>query len=169
MFVNKLIKHKSIRKLAGFTLIELIVVLLIGSILLAWGVPNYRDFKVRKTVTDSTNELVYTLNFARAEAIRRGQTVRVRAKGAARNWETGANTLLINVAAANERLADLGAMPDGIEVTQGGAFVADINFDTLGGLANGSSTELRVENTTVSNAYRVIQVLPSGSIKVVRP
>ncbi len=54
-------------------------------------------------------------------------------------------------------------------LTQGGGFVADVNFDTLGGLANGLSTQFRVENTNVSNAYRTIQVLPSGSIKVIKP
>ncbi|MCW8869170.1 MAG: GspH/FimT family pseudopilin, partial [Proteobacteria bacterium] len=68
-------------KVRGFTLIELIITLLIGSLLLAWGVPNYRDFKLRREVVDHTNDFVYSLSLARSEAIRYGTDVRVEPVG----------------------------------------------------------------------------------------
>ena len=149
-------------------MIELIITLLIGSILLAWGVPNYRDFKVRKQVTDYTNDLIYSITSARAEAIRYGQTVRFRAKGggASKSWNRGANTIKVIVGSANEKLADLRAFDDSVTITQTGG-VADLNFNSIGSLPAG--TQFRIENTAVLNAFRIVQVLPSGTVRVVRP
>lgn len=155
-------------KTTGFTLIELIVTLLIGSLLLAWGVPNYRDFKIRKQVTDITNEMVYSINFARAEAIRYGNTVKLRARGAARDWNNGTLTLEI-LTGPNRRIAEVPPFDDTVTITQGGGFTGDLDFNSLGALANGNTTQFRVEHAGVTNANRTIVVLPSGTVRILRP
>ncbi len=59
----------------GFTLIELIITLSIISILSAYGLPNYREFKLNQSMTQEINRLSSTINFARSQSIIIGQHV----------------------------------------------------------------------------------------------
>ena len=59
----------------GFTLVELLVVLAVGSILLAIAVPGYAYLANASRVVAVTNELVTTLQFTRSEAIKRATRV----------------------------------------------------------------------------------------------
>lgn len=87
------------KKSSGFTLLELMVVVAIGAILLAIGVPSLKPFVQGSRMTSITNELVAALNVARSEAIRRGSTGCVCASSTAStaapacdaggNWESG--------------------------------------------------------------------------------
>ncbi len=56
----------------GFTLIELMIALAIFMILLAYGMPNYHQFKQNKIMTEEINRLVRTINFARNQSINSG-------------------------------------------------------------------------------------------------
>jgi prepilin-type N-terminal cleavage/methylation domain len=62
-------------KMRGVTLIELLVVMALVSILLAWGVPSYRSVTQSSRLASETNALVGDLQFARSEALKRGQPV----------------------------------------------------------------------------------------------
>lgn len=62
---------------AGLSLVELMVVILITSILLAAGVPSYRNVTNSSRVSAGVNALLGDLQFARSEAIKEGQTVTV--------------------------------------------------------------------------------------------
>lgn len=64
-------------KAPGFTLIELMITLVVAALLLAWAVPNFQRFINRTTLTSETNNWVGVLNYARNEAITRGQRVTV--------------------------------------------------------------------------------------------
>lgn len=68
---------RRIHKTTGFTLIELMVTLVVAAILLAWGIPSFQRFMERTTLTSETNNWVAVLNFARSEAITRGERVTV--------------------------------------------------------------------------------------------
>ena len=59
----------------GFTLIELMVTLTVAVILMTIAVPSFRDALIRNRLTTYTNDLVGAINYARAEAIKRGQSV----------------------------------------------------------------------------------------------
>jgi type IV fimbrial biogenesis protein FimT len=61
----------------GFTLIELMVVLLIASILLGVAIPSFVDMSVRNRLVTTSNDFVSTINLARSESIRRSATVTV--------------------------------------------------------------------------------------------
>lgn len=68
---------RGIDKAGGFTLIELMITLIVASLLLVWGVPNFQRFINRTTLSSETNNWVAVLNYARNEAITRGQRVTV--------------------------------------------------------------------------------------------
>ena len=59
----------------GFTLIELMVVLAISVILIAFAVPMFQSSIASARGSDAANSLVASIDLARAEAIRRGEQV----------------------------------------------------------------------------------------------
>jgi type IV fimbrial biogenesis protein FimT len=62
---------------SGFTLIELLSVITIIAILLAIGVPSFRFVTTANRASAEINGLLGDMQFARAEAIREGQTVTI--------------------------------------------------------------------------------------------
>ena len=80
----------------GFTMIEMVVVMSIVGILFAIGAPSYRYVTTSNRMASEVNGMLGDLQFARAEAIKRGQTVSVCASTNGVNcatnsthWETG--------------------------------------------------------------------------------
>jgi type IV fimbrial biogenesis protein FimT len=62
-------------KQSGFTLIELMITLVVGSILLVIAVPSFLSFQKDNRRVSQINELVSGLNLARSEAIKSNATV----------------------------------------------------------------------------------------------
>ena len=58
-------------KQSGFTLIELIFVVVIAGLLLAIGIPNFRDFIRNSRNAAESNDLLTGVNVARSEAVKR--------------------------------------------------------------------------------------------------
>jgi len=56
---------------AGFTFLELIITIAVGAILLAVAVPSFQSLLTNNRLTATTNTLVYSLQTARSEAIKR--------------------------------------------------------------------------------------------------
>jgi type IV fimbrial biogenesis protein FimT len=65
------------RSMSGFTMVELATVMSIVAILLAIGVPSYRYVTTANRMSSDINALLGDLLFARAEAIKEGQTITV--------------------------------------------------------------------------------------------
>jgi type IV fimbrial biogenesis protein FimT len=86
---------------AGFTLLELMVVVSIAAILMAIAVPSFNATIRSNRLTSDANQFTTALNLARSEAVKRGLSVTVRkidnlsstnggvAAAAAANWENG--------------------------------------------------------------------------------
>ena len=165
MFVQKLLAKNKAHKAKGFTLVELIITLLIGSLLLAWGVPNYRDLKVRRQLTDTANEIVYSLSLARAEAVRYGATVTVEPTGG--DWNDG---WLISAPGIDGnpdiQIYQQDALNDQMTINQLGPLVGDIQFNSLGALNNVSEGLFQLSSTTSSES-RNIRIRLTGLARVV--
>jgi type IV fimbrial biogenesis protein FimT len=71
--------NDSKRKQAGFTLIEMLVVLAISAILLAVGIPSFSYMMDRNRVSGEVNEMLADLALTRSEALaRRGRVIMCR-------------------------------------------------------------------------------------------
>lgn len=84
------------QKQIGFTLIELVTVVIIAALLVVLALPSFRSTVVRNRVTEQVSELVTGLNLARSEAVKRGHRVTVCPSDAAQadcdlgsNWSQG--------------------------------------------------------------------------------
>jgi prepilin-type N-terminal cleavage/methylation domain-containing protein len=70
-----LIKKAEQCKCSGFTLIELIIVMMILAIAISFALPSLSSFLRRNQIANASNELMATLSFARTEAIKLGVPV----------------------------------------------------------------------------------------------
>lgn len=153
-------------KVRGFTLIELIITLLIGSLLLAWGVPNYRDFKVRRQVVDNANEFVYSMNLARAEAVRYGTTVTV--VPVSNDWDLGWITTATGVGGNPDVKIEEHDPVNDINITFTTNPGGSITFNRIGGL-NGSAEAVFSLAHANGASSRNVRIGMSGSVKVMQP
>ncbi len=60
------------KRISGFTLVELLITLLIASILLAIATPSFSQMVQDNRIISSTNEFIAAINLTRSEAIKRG-------------------------------------------------------------------------------------------------
>lgn len=158
--------HKETKKISGFSLVELLIGLFIGSLLLAWGIPNYRDFKIRKQVTDIANQTVYSLSFARAEAVRYGTNVTVSPNNG--TWQDGWTTTAIGVDGNPDRvLAEQGPIDNDVVFTQTGSLSGDLIFNRIGGLEGGSAGRFEIASTEVSGVDRSVIISLNGTTRVI--
>lgn len=65
------------RRVAGFSLIELMTAVAVFAILTALALPAMSDFMKRNTVTNQTNEFLGAIRFARSTAVTRGTMVSI--------------------------------------------------------------------------------------------
>jgi type IV fimbrial biogenesis protein FimT len=160
-------KDKRVRNIKsknkGFTLVELIITLLIGSLLLAWGVPEYRELKARRMVTDITNDIVTSFTQARAEAVRYGNNVEVSPNG---TWQDGWTITSIGVDGNDDEiLAVQDPIDTVVEIAQTGALNGNVVFNSIGGLEGGLVGEFTLKHT-VSEISRSVVIGLSGSARV---
>lgn len=154
-------------KITGFTLVELIITLLIGSLLLAWGVPNYRDLKVRRQVTDTANEMSYSLSLARAEAIRYGRTVTVAPVDG--GWNSGWSIFTTGIEGGDDiQIYAQDSINNQLDIAQNGELQGNLQFNNVGELV-GIDEGLFSLTHTSSGEKRNINVKLSGSVRVVKP
>ena len=64
-------------RIRGFSLLELMITITVMAILLAIAVPSFRDVIHRNQVSSASNAMLASLNYARSEAITRGQLVSI--------------------------------------------------------------------------------------------
>ena len=76
--------------LQGFTLLEMLVTFSVLLVVIGIGLPSLRDTIARNNVAAEANRLAASINFARSEAVAKGQVVTVARSGfISRDWTQG--------------------------------------------------------------------------------
>lgn len=164
------------QRMAGVTLIELLVTITIAGILLAIATPSYTNITNSSRIAAEINGLVGDLQFARSEAIKEGQAITVCASAdstscsGSTNWNTG---WIVFYDADGDGNFDNGEVALRIQKTfnstdtfQATNSVAAINFNREGiaaGIANGTLIKLH-DATANSNWTRCVSINMVGQI-----
>ena len=155
----------SARRLAGFTLLELMITLAVLAILTAIAVPSFQTLLERNRLTSATNDLLGALMMARSNAVTRRVITRVCPSTNAStcatgtvNWATG---WIVTEDPTNQagRIRVAPALHPSLTVT---TTLQAVAFDPAGNasdLANGASIELA--NTS---GQRCIRIRSSGQV-----
>lgn len=171
------------RKVRGFTLIELVITMVIFAIVVSFAVPSFRGLLQSNRSVTQANELLTALQLARSEAARRGRMVAVCASasttaadeanvtcsGDADGWTDGW-MVFVDEPGANPGVRDAGeelvnTFP---ELTGGATITADaafVRFDPTGVRAAGASDFTHAVPDD-AGGDRVICVRPNGRSEV---
>jgi type IV fimbrial biogenesis protein FimT len=124
------------KAIKGFTLLELMSVLAVAAIILAFAVPSFREFTLNARMTSAANDFLIGLQLARSEAVKRQQVVALCATDNPRDatpacgarftgWVVWADTDGDSIVDATETvLARHDPLDPGLVVTSNGTFVS---------------------------------------------
>lgn len=177
---------------AGFTLIELMVVVALAAIMMTLAVPSFQNMIANNRITSHTNELVMAINMARSEAVKRNVRVILcrsadpaastpSCGGSANDWTTG--WLLFASGDANktyqegvDTLIRVGeAARTGIQIRTNGTSDNNLEINSngstneSGGTAAFAICDDRDSDGDFDEQWgRQIQVSPSGHVRLIR-
>jgi type IV fimbrial biogenesis protein FimT len=149
------------RKSLGFTLLELMVTIAVLAIITTLGVPSFRELIQNNRVTTQANELVTALNFGRAEAVKRGRTVRVTVAQADPGWTA---TVFLDPAGANETLRVVNRQGSNVSLDAGG----NVDFLATGVPLAVDTFNLEPGPSCTGQKRRQIGIAPSGQVTTTR-
>lgn len=139
--------HKNMK---GFTLMELIVVLVISAIIMAVAVPAFESMIAQNRIVAETNDILVAINLARSEALRTGSPASVQAVDPSNsNDEFGKGYCVVDGTPGDctNAIRKFDALPDG-DTLNSLDNLQMLEFNSLGGLANTTAaTELDLCNT----------------------
>ena len=137
----------------GFTLIELMISLAMLAVLLGLAAPSFARMLASNRMATQTNEFTAALNLARLEAVRRAQSVAIRADGGGATFQGGWKVFTD----AN----DNGAQPGTITVTDGTV------IRESGGAVGGNTTITRVTRGGTAPNYTYADSTAADNMYVV--
>jgi type IV fimbrial biogenesis protein FimT len=164
---------KNTKRTMGFTIIELMVVMVIVGLVVTLAMPSFTNLNQGSQMTAIANELIGVFNRARGEAIRRGQAVEVTSVNG--NWSNGYKiwvdidqdgVLDAGTGDANELIYLQSSFDSGI------TFTFDSQVTKIAFLPNGFSTLTATytiticSNESASVNGKDIMILVSGRTKV---
>lgn len=172
-------------KNSGFTLVELMVTVAIGTILMLVAVPSLTSFRRNADLTSTTNTLVASINAARGEALKRGLSAMVVPTNNGSDWTTGwvvfvdQDSSRAYVAATDPLVFTQSALPNYLKIDPTGIALgstAAIIFDSSGysktrsgGFGAFTMTIYRSDVSTDFSQRRIIVVASTGRVRVCTP
>jgi type IV fimbrial biogenesis protein FimT len=183
-FLEKELETSGRKKVSGFTLLELMTVMLIAGILLTVAAPAFQTVVADQRSTASINELVESLILARSEAIKRGQYVSVCISSDGATCTSGSDwsdgwIIFSNTTSASVNAVDAGdeiirvhqALPGTVQITPNGNIDDFLSFrpvGTVGTTALNFSGTLALCDTNGNTIPRGLLISPSGRIQFSR-
>lgn len=156
--------------LQGFTLIELMVVVTLVAVLSAIAVPSFRDLLLNQRLAASTSEFVAALSMARAEALKRSQTVTLTPR-TINDWNSGWE-IKSTVEGVATTLRAFDALPGGVTVDAGlgNALDGKLSYDANGFSRKGDAYQMGcIAFKAESGRRSAVVVSASGRPKVCDP
>lgn len=126
----------------GFTLLELMIVLVIAGITLTAAFPSFQGMLARNRIATQTNDLLLAINLARSEALRVGGTVSVQAVDSSdgtNEFGPGWCVVIGNPGNCANAIRVFQAL-EGNTTLNSVENVASMQFNSLGGLSGAAST-----------------------------
>lgn len=150
------------RSQAGFTLVEMVVVLVIVAILAAVAMPSLSSALANQRLRAAATDLVSALLLARSEAIKRGAQVQV-APLFAGDWNAGWRVVATGT---GEQVDKTEALGHWVEV---GLAPATIAYERNGRLSVAGSTQVEFRDSAgaAGVASRCVTIDPSGMPRLV--
>jgi type IV fimbrial biogenesis protein FimT len=150
---------------AGFTIIEMLVVVVILGILAAFAAPSMRSLLITQRVRSIASDLFADLTYARSQALTLGHNVQFASSAGSTNWLSG-YTIVDTTAAPNVTLRAQGAADSSI------AFTADASsfaFDRSGRISTGtvSFNIVPASGSPPTSQMRCVRIDPSGRARSV--
>lgn len=173
------------RRMSGFTLMELLVVISIVAILAGIGAPSFRNITTSYRIAGEVNGLLGDMRFARAEAIKEGQnvTICVSSDGlscstTSTDWKTGwvvfpvvasAPTAAQNAASVLRVQAAFTGNDTFVDQTLGTKTVTFNREGLISGLNGGAGALISLHDPAARVSYtRCLQISSVGSLQVVQ-
>ncbi|MDO4769232.1 MAG: GspH/FimT family pseudopilin [Brachymonas sp.] len=174
-------KHE---KSKGFTLIELMVVLVIVAILAMIAIPNFRDFLRNSALVSSANQLVASIESSKGEALKRNKRVLIVPLGA--GWGSGWRAFIDEdndaaFGAGDMELHTSAALPDYLSVSASSNSTASASspylmFDGSGFPRDASTGAFAANTISISrndlpagSGVRRVMIGATGRVRSCRP
>ena len=138
-------------RLRGFSLIELMVAVAILAILASIAAPAMQNMIIQSRLTSQTNELLSAVQFARGEAIKRNQSIRLCSADSAGDTACGGNWAHWVVLNANNTVLRQGSLPGTLRLS------STLSSDTLTFLPTG------LNDVTVGTSDSLVLCSPTGT------
>lgn len=171
---SPILSRVRVRSQRGFTLLELLVTISVAAILLAIAVPSYRSIVQRNSMAAQVNDLVGALNYARSEAVSRGQRVYLCQSSDqahctdGNDWSDGwivysPDPTAAGVSPASDNIIRVESGTTGqVQISRSNGLPPHVSFNA-DGFALGSQGDF-VFHTNSSVPDRTIEIEPSGVI-----
>ncbi len=169
------------KKVYGFTLIEMVITIVVAIVLLGIAIPSFRFMMANNRATTQANALYSALNYARSEAIGRKTTVTVCSKatansttttcGANGDWSNGWHVFVDGGTigtfdGTDSVLKHWGPLPGNATVTTSDAYVGFDGDASKNTVTAGEVTFAMAEAGSTGNVSRCVRVAVIGSIRM---
>jgi len=139
------------QKQAGFTVLEMVIVVAVLGILASVAVPNFMGWTPRYKLKSAVMEVAASLQYARMRAIKEDQNCTV-------TFDTAAGTCNLGCLNKTVELSEYGDTVEFSAVSD-----ATFNFTTRGLTDVGNVTQITMADPGVSESYQ-IRIMPTGAM-----